>query len=284
MTRATRLTEPIAGLGEGPYWDADSQQLIMVDLLRGDLLTISSDGGVDRQHVSDIVSVLRRRADGGFVIGVERGFAFLDDDLAPVGEPIPAFADPQLRMNDGGCDPQGRFYVGSMSYAEATGAGRLYRLDPDGSVSTVLDSVSVSNGIHWSADGQRVFYNDTPTNQVTLFDFDAGTGTLHDPRPFVSFTGPGSPDGMAIDVEDGIWVPLWGGSAVQRYDADGNLSEVVELPASKVTACAFGGPDRRRLHITTASVDLSPDEEPEAGAVFTVETGVTGATPYAFAG
>lgn len=284
MTAATRLTAPVAGLGEGPYWHRPTSELIMVDLLRGDLLRIDAGGSTRRTHVSDIVSVLRPRTGGGFVAGIERAFQYLDADLVPVGDPVPAFDRPEIRFNDGGCDPQGRFYVGTMAYAGTPGAGRLYRLDPSGSVSVVLEGVTISNGIQWSADGSRVYYNDTPTGKITVFDFDATNGTLHDPRDFATITAGGNPDGMAIDVEDGIWVALWGGGAVHRYDSSGALTEVIELPVSKVTCPTFGGPDLRTLYVTTAGNDSGPGHEPDAGAVFVAETGVTGAVPYAFAG
>lgn len=283
MVAAEQFSAPIAGLGEGAFFDDRTGRFMMVDLLRGDILTLDDSGEPTRTHIDTIAAVLRRRASGGFVVGVERGIRFLTDDLEPEGELITAFDSAEVRMNDGGCDPQGRLYVGSMAYAEARGAGTVYRFDADKSVTPVLAPVSVSNGIQWSADGSRVFYNDTPTGRVAVFDFDAADGSLHDQRDFVVLPqGVGSPDGMAIDSEDGIWVALWGGSAVHRYDAAGKLSEVIELPASKVTCPTFGGPDKRTLYVTTASLDV-PDE-PAAGAVFRADVGVSGATPYAFAG
>lgn len=283
MAAAEQFSAPVAGLGEGAYWDDRTNRFMMVDLLQGDILTLDASGRETRTHVDKIVSVLRRRTRGGFVVGVERGIRFLTDDLEPDGEVITAFDTDGIRMNDGGCDPQGRFYVGSMAYAEGPGAGTLYRFDADGTVAPVLPSVTVSNGVQWSADGSRVFYNDTPTRRIAVYDFDAGDGSFHDQRDFVTLPdGVGSPDGMAIDSEDGLWVALWGGSAVHRYDAAGELTEVIELPASKVTCPTFGGPDGRTLYVTTASLDV-PDE-PAAGAVFRADVGVTGAPAHPFAG
>jgi sugar lactone lactonase YvrE len=187
-------------------------------------------------------------------------------------------------MNDGGCDPQGRFYCGTMAYDETTGAGSLYRLDPDRGVTVVLTDVTISNGLQWTAAGDTALYVDTPTGRVDSFDFDGGSGTFANRRPFVSISGPGQPDGMAIDEEDGIWVALWGGRAVHRYDANGHLDLVVELPVSQVTACTFGGPDRRSLFITTSRDGVEPDDQPEAGSVFRFETDVRGAVPHAYAG
>lgn len=283
MPAAEQFSARIAGLGEGAFWDDRADRFMMVDLLQGDILTLDADGAPTRSHVDKVVTVMRRRTGGGFVVGVERGIRFLTDDLEPTGDVITALDTENLRMNDGGCDPQGRLYVGSMAYSEETGAGTLYRFDADGTVGPVLSPVTISNGIQWSADGSRVFYNDTPTGRVAVLDFDADNGTLHDQRDFVRLPdGVGSPDGMAIDSEDGVWIALWGGAAVHRYDTEGRLSEVIELSASKVTCPTFGGPDRRTLYVTTASLDAS--DEPAAGAVFRAEVGISGAVPYAFAG
>ncbi len=283
--RAEQFGAPVAGLGEGPLWDDQIGALRAVDLLRGDILTFDADGRADRTHVGTVATVIRARS-AGYVIGVEHGIARFDADLRPAGDPVLAFDTDGLRMNDGGCDPQGRFYVGSMAYDEREGAGTLYRFDPDGSATPVLAPVTISNGIQWSSDGSRVFYNDTPTRRVAVFDFDAADGTLTGGRDFVRLPDdlPGNPDGMAIDAEDGIWIALWGGSAVHRYDRDGRLSAVVEVPAGKVTCPTFGGPDRDRLYITTASLETSAEDEPGAGAVFVAEPGVRGLVPHRFAG
>jgi len=283
MVAAEQFSAPIAGLGEGAFWDDRAGRLMMVDLLQGDILALDEGGSPTRTHIDTIAAVLRQRASGGFVVGVERGIRFLTDDLDPIGEVITAFDTAGLRMNDGGCDPQGRFYVGSLSYAGERDAATVYRFDTDRTVTPVLAPVSTSNGIQWSADGSRVFYNDTPTRRVAVFDFDSSDGSFHDQRDFVVLPeGVGRPDGMAIDSEDGIWVALWGGSAVHRYDASGRLSEVIDLPASKVTCPTFGGPDKRTLYVTTANVDV-PDES-VAGAVFRADVGISGATAYAYAG
>ncbi|GAB3924085.1 calcium-binding protein [Microlunatus endophyticus] len=283
MVAAEQFSPPVAGLGEGAFWNDRTSRFMMVDLLRGDILTLDENGEASRTHVDTIASVLRRRTAGGFVVGVERGVRFLDDDLEPLGDVLSAFDTDGIRMNDGGCDPQGRLYVGSMAYAEAAGAGTLYRFDHDHAIGTVLGSVTVSNGVQWSADGSRVFYNDTATGRIAVFDFDGTDGSFHDQRDFVVLPeGVGAPDGMAIDAEDGLWVALWGGSAVHRYDADGKLTEVIGFPASKVTCPTFGGPDKATLYVTTASLDVL--DEPHAGAVFRADVGVTGAPVYAFAG
>ncbi|HXR45130.1 MAG TPA: SMP-30/gluconolactonase/LRE family protein, partial [Pseudolysinimonas sp.] len=193
--------------------------------------------------------------------------------------------DDAIKFNEGGCDPLGRMYCGTMAYDETPGRGVLYRMDVDHSVRTVLDDVTISNGLQWSADGRRAFYIDTPTGRVDVFDV-AEDGELANRRPFVTIEDtPGHPDGMAIDDEDGIWVALWGGAAVRHFDAAGRLVEQIDVPgASHTSACAFGGPDRSTLFITTSRLGLPEGAEPDAGALFAVDTAYRGATLHAYAG
>jgi len=284
VSKAEQFLEPCTFHGEGPFWDAANDRLLLVDMLAGAVVDVDAQARTGRRKLGDVAAAIRARRDGGYVLATENGFVLLGPDLTPETTLPPAFTDPAIRMNDGGCDPQGRFYCGTMAYDETAGAGSLYRLDPDRSVAVVLTDVTISNGLQWTAAGDTALYVDTPTGRVDRFDFDGGSGTFANRRPFVSISGPGHPDGMAIDEEDGIWVALWGGGAVHRYDAKGRLDLVVELPVSQVTACTFGGPDRRSLFITTSRDGVEPDDQPEAGSVFRFETDVRGAVPYPFAG
>src|ERR671916_447776 len=131
----------------------------------GDVMTLAADGSVERRHVGSVAAAVRPRRGGGAVIGVERGFALEDSDgtVTHLGE---LWTDGSVRMNEGGCDPDGRFYCGSMAYDQRPGAGALYRLDPDGSVRVVLEKVTISHGLEWSPDGSRAYYNDTPTHRT----------------------------------------------------------------------------------------------------------------------
>jgi len=281
---AERFTAPCTFHGESPFWDAAADRLLLVDMLAGAVVEVDAEGGTRRHEVGGVAAALRARHGGGYVLAVEDRFVLLRPDLTEEAELPPVFTDPLVRMNDGGCDPQGRFYCGTMAYAETPGAGTLYRLDPEGGVSVVLRDVTISNGLQWNAAGDTVFYADTPTGRVDRFRFDPDSGVLTERRPFAEITGTGQPDGMAIDEEDGLWVALWGGGAVHRYDAAGRLDLVVDLPVSNVTACAFGGPERRTLFITTSRQGVDPSDQPDAGAVFRFEADVRGAPQHAFAG
>jgi sugar lactone lactonase YvrE len=216
------------------------------------------------------------------VIAVERGFALEDADgtVRPLPE---VWADSGIRMNEGGCDPDGRFWCGSMAYDQAPGAAAMYRLDPDGSVREVFGDVTVSNGLAWSPDGSLAYYDDTATHRVDVFDYDRTAG-LTGRRPFVRLGDDGNPDGLTVDADGGIWVALYGSGEVHRYTADGRLDGVVEVPAAQVTACALGGPDLDQLFIRTSREGLAPDQDPLAGSLFRADVGVRGMPVLEFAG
>ena len=284
MTGAEQFTEPCTFHGEGPFWDSINGRLLLVDMLAGAVVDVDEQGRTGRRQLATVAAALRSRRNGGYVLATENRFLLLSADLTEESTLPPVFTDPRIRMNDGGCDPQGRFYCGSMAYDETPGAGTLYRLDPDRRVEVILREVTISNGLQWNAAGDTVFYADTPTCRVDRFDFEPASGGFTGRRTFAEIVGGGHPDGMAIDVEDGIWVALWGGSAVHRYGSDGRLDLVVDLPVSNVTACAFGGPDLQTLFITTSRQGLSPEDQPDAGAVFRYDAGIAGARQHAYAG
>lgn len=284
--RAIQYSDVVSFHGEGPFWDGERQRLLVMDMLAGAIVELGDGAPSRRYGFGGIAAMIRRRERGGFVFAVEHGVRFLDDDLAPVGPGTAVFDDPAIRMNEGGCDPAGRLFVGSMAYEKVEGAATLYRIDPDGTVGTALDEVTISNGIQWRSDGLEAFYIDTPTSAVSAFVFDPATGALSDRRTLVAIPEEqGYPDGMAIDAEGGLWVAMHGGSAVRRFDQDGRQTEVVELPVSGITACTFGGPDLATLFITTSRESQGDaGAEPRAGAVFTAEPGVRGVIPHAYAG
>jgi sugar lactone lactonase YvrE len=276
--RAEQLTPALAHHGEGPAWDAALGRLLWVDLLAGDLLLTEPTGATVRRHVSDVLACVIPRASGGHVVATERGLGLLgaDGTLTPLGD---VWDDPTVRMNDGACDPQGRFFCGSMAYGAALGRGALYRLDADRSVHLVQSDVTISNGIGWSPDGSRAYYVDSGTQRIDVCSPD-----LTERRPFVSIDeSMGTPDGLTVDADGGVWVALWRGSAVHRYTSDGELDLVVTLPVKQVSSCSFGGEDLQTLFITTSAEGLA-DPEPGAGALFAVRPGTTGQPTLTFAG
>jgi sugar lactone lactonase YvrE len=282
MTRAEQLTDAVAEHGEGPVWWPVWGGLRWVDMLAGDVLTLDGSGNIRRVHVGKVAAALRPRTAGGMVIATEHDFVICGDrgeEPRVIATPV---QDNQTRFNEGGCDPEGHFFCGTMRYDQGTGGGTLYRLRSDHSVDVVLPEVTVSNGLIWTGDGATAYYVDSATHRIDVFDHNPDDG-LHNRRTFVEIpAGSGDPDGLTIDVEGGIWVALWKGGAVRRYAANGSLDAIIDLPTRLVTACTFGGPDLDELYITTSRYgEQTPD--PSAGAVFVARPGVAGlpVRPYA---
>ncbi|TFD00001.1 SMP-30/gluconolactonase/LRE family protein [Cryobacterium sinapicolor] len=280
--RASQRTDPVAFHAEGPVWSQQWGGLRWVDMFTGDILSLHGDT-VSRRHVGTLAAALPPRSAGGAVIALEHGFA-LEDSTGNIIELSALWDDPGLRMNEGGCDPDGRFYCGSMAYDQAPGAGSLYRLDPDGTVTTVLENLTISNGLEWSPDGSLAYFNDTPTGRIAVLDYSREFG-LTGLRPFVEIPAEaGYPDGLTVDSQGCVWVALYGGSAVRRYMPDGRLDAIVEVGATNVTACTFGGPELKQLFITTSRENRGPDQDPLAGSLFMAEVGVAGRPVREFAG
>ena len=273
-----RLDVPPAELGEGPCWDDQSQSLFWVDIPAGRVNRLSEAGVHSSWDVGAPAGAAVPRASGGLVVAAGNGFLALDTLTGDVSELARAPGQPGTRMNDGKCDRAGRFYAGSMAADESPGKGSFYRLDPDGSVTELMTGLGISNGLGWSPDDTLMYYTDSLDYRVDVMDYDAATGELGERRPFVSLGSGGTvPDGLTVDAEGGVWVAVWGGGVVQRYDPAGRLTSVARLPASNVTSCAFGGPGLSQLFITTAA---GPGRL--AGSLFTCQAGVAGlpASPY----
>ena len=191
MTGAEQFTEPCTFHGEGPFWDSINGRLLLVDMLAGAVVDVDEQGRTGRRELATVAAALRSRRNGGYVLATENRFLLLSPDLTEERTLPPVFTDPRIRMNDGGCDPQGRFYCGSMAYDETPGAGTLYRLDPDGRVQVILREVTISNGLQWNAAGDTVFYADTPTCRVDRFDFEPASGGFTGRRTFAEIVGAG---------------------------------------------------------------------------------------------
>ena len=170
--------------------------------------------------------------------------------------------------------------VHSMDADEKPGRGKFYRFDTDHSVTELYDGIGISNGLGWSPDDKRMYYIDSFAYRVDVVDYDVATGQMGERQAFARLgSGELVPDGLAVDSQGGVWVAVWGGSVIQRYDADARLTSVVKLPAAHVTSCAFGGPDLTELFITTAA---GPGRS--AGALFTCPAGVKGLPAYSYQG
>jgi sugar lactone lactonase YvrE len=291
--RVELVLDAKARLGEGAVWDADRQLLYWVDIEGYAVHAFDPATGRDQSFaLGDSVGTVVPRAKGGVALTLGRAFAILDLEtrrLSVLVEPDEEKARRGNRFNDGKCDPRGRFWAGTMAVSEAAAAGALYRLDADGSVHRMLEGVSISNGIVWSLDRDLMYYIDTPTREVAVFDYDDPTGAIANRRVAARFpAGHGWPDGMTMDAEGLLWVAEWDGGCVSRWDpATGKLARRIKIPVSRVTSCAFGGPDLEELYVTTAWSRLDPDRrraQPQAGGLFRLRPGVKGVPAFSFAG
>jgi sugar lactone lactonase YvrE len=289
----TRWSSTPGLLSEGPRWHADAQELLWVDILgshvhRGRLDVHGALASLHTTTLDRHIGAVAPATEGGYVVAAGVGFVHIADDgtVRDLAQPEAGRAD--VRMNDGACDPRGRFWAGTMAYDESPGAGALFRLELDGSCTTVLTGLTISNGIGWSPDGTTMYLADSGTARVDAYDVD-DDGEIANPRPLVVVDEPGvAPDGLTVDDDGGIWVALWGGGAVHRYGPDGALLAVVDLPVDRPTSCAFGGVDRSTLFVTSARDgldDAAMDRQPHAGHVFRIDgLGVTGPPVAPFRG
>jgi len=279
-----------AELGEAPSWDPDTRRLIWVDITAELVHQFDPATGEDeRFEVGQPVGAAVPTTDGRLALAVSDGFAFLD----PATGIVERIADVEIdladtMMNDGKCDPAGRFWAGTKDANGSRPLGSLYRLGADRRPERMLTGLTVSNGLGWSPDGATMYFIDSPTQRVDVFEFDAETGEVANRRPMLDFPKAlGLPDGMTVDEEGFLWVAFWSGSAVRRIHPEGRVVAVVELPVSQVTSCAFGGDDLSDLYVTSARDGLSDAqqrEQPHAGALFRLRPGVRGLSQRPFAG
>jgi sugar lactone lactonase YvrE len=274
-------------LGESPVWDVDNQILHLVDIFarrihqldpgRGTVKTVAVDG---------VPGAIALRRDGGYIGGIGLEFATIGSDgsVAPI-----ARVSAGDRMNDGKCDPRGRFIAGTMDSKGRRGAAALYQLHAGGTVTQLLSGVTLSNGLDWSPSGDKLYHIDTSLERVHAFDYDLDTGKLGERLLFAEMKDlPGRPDGLTVDAEGGVWVAVARAGVVHRYDCNGRLDAVIEFPTPIVTNCAFGDSDLDKLYVTSSRALLPESQraqDPLAGCVFVVEgLGIRGRPPHRYGG
>ena len=202
MKEARPVIVTDARLGEGPLWDHERKLLYWLDIIGKELHIYDPETLFEKTITADqMIGTVVSRSSGGFVLAMEKGFYFLDEDT---GETVfiadPENDKPDNRFNDGKCDPAGRFWAGTLNMKGEKKKGSLYCLDTDLKVTKKIESVTTSNGIIWSNDSKRMYYIDTPTREIWEFDYDAGNGDISNRRVAVCIPeGEGMPDGMTID-------------------------------------------------------------------------------------
>ncbi len=279
------LYDAKATLGEGPVWDARAQTLFWLDIINKH---IYANADVIAE-LDDFIGCIALRARGGLVL--TKRLSFWTFDLvtasstflaAPTDEPA------SNRFNDGKCDPRGRFLAGTMNLNEKDPTGSLYSFDGK-SITKLLSDVTISNGMTWSADGKTFYYIDTPTREVKAFDYAVDSGVIANPRIAVTIPASlGWPDGMTSDTDGNLWIAMWGGAQVTKWNPHtGQLLEQIPVPVIQPSSCVFGGKNMNELFITSARKgldDAALTKYPLSGGVFRVETNVEGMPMFEFAG
>ncbi len=288
-TEVTVAYKTDALLGEGAIWNHQSNELYWIDIEGKTLHIYNPNTNKNRSfptatHIGTVVPKNRDEAlialvDGTHIINLNNGETHLFTDMKE--------ALTNCRLNDGKCDPAGRLWVGSMNWQQEKGKAKLFTVTSDTSFTTKIDSVTISNGIVWTKDKKTMYYIDTPTSQIKAYDYDNATGEISNGRITVEIPEDfGYPDGMTIDEEDMVWVGMWNGNAVIRFNPKtGEVLQKIEVPAHNVTSCAFGGDNLDILYITSASLDMTDEEKekyPLAGSVFKVTPGVKGVKSHFF--
>lgn len=273
-------------LGEAPLWDESRQVLYWVDIYNHRVHQFDPTTGSDRWfEVGDVVGCLALASEERLLMAQRDRLAFLHLQTGAVVPILDLETEkPKNRFNDGKCDPQGRFWFGSIS-AEP-GEASLYRYDPDGSLRVMEAGLTISNGLGWSPDQTTFYLADSGSKCIYAYDFEPLSGTIANRRTFIDFSQePFTPDGLALDQDGYLWVALWDGWSVIRVAPTGEAVLRVPVPVQRPTCCTFGGVDRRTLYITTASVGLSEAEIAaclESGDLFSVRTEAIGmpTTPF----
>jgi len=270
-------------LGEGAFWDFKNQKLYWVDIEGKKLHIYNPDSKMNQilstpTRIGTVVPIDNKEA----IIALENGVYKIDTYTGDI-ELLSDVESKQVenRFNDGKCDINGNLWVGSMHLDQNKPIAALYKINKSGKAEKMLDSITISNGIVWTSDNKTMYYIDTPRGNIRAFDFDASNSTISNERIAVEVPESlGYPDGMTIDEENMLWVGLWNGNAVARFDPqNGKLISKIDVPAHNVTSCAFGGKNLDKLYITTASVDMTKEEKvkyPDAGSIFVVTPGVKG--------
>lgn len=267
-------------VGEGPLWHPGEQRVYWTDIATGRMFRYDPATGVHEQfYQGEIVGGFTIQDDGALLLFMARGAIKIwrDGELTTILDEIPD--ERESRFNDVFADPEGRVFCGTMP--TPTRAGRLYRLDPDRTLTLLLEGIGVSNGVGLTPDGKQLYFTDTGAGKIYLFDYDRSTGDLSNQRVFVDAPGEeGGPDGMTVDAEGYVWSARWGGSCLVRYRPDGTEERRVEFPAKKVSSVTFGGPDYGDIYVTTAGGDNKAEDGPGAGALYRLQPGIQGVPEY----
>lgn len=281
---AEPVGDVMATLGEGPYWVPGEDRLLWVDIHEGRLHRTDGASGATESVTLDAISAAFPVVGGGVLTAgggtLTLRFPAGDGEQWPPRVVAEVPMGKGVRFNDGAVDPAGRVWIGSMDTTETDPLGELYRLDPGGALTSVVRKVTVSNGLGWSPEGSRLYYVDSSSRKIDVFDYDPATGEAFNRRVFADLRyADGFPDGLTVDADGCVWVAMWGGAALRRFTPAGKPDVMLPVPVARPTSCAFGGPDLADLYVTTANIGLSDSAraaQPLAGRLLRLRPGPLG--------
>ena len=284
--KAACLIEKRSSLGERVIWNKQNNSIHYVDITGQKIHTYRLNTCTYTSiHVGQTVGCIVLDDKGNLIAALKDSLAKVNLDTGEISSLLQMEIPDYLRFNDGKCDCKGRLWVGTMCADQTDGrskhAGILYKIENAAKVEPMFNNLTITNGICWNEDDSIMYHTDTATQQIMRYDFCKETGTLSKGQVAVTVAiEDGAPDGMTIDHEGMLWVALWGGYKVARYNlCNGEKLSEVHVPAKNVSCCAFGGPFMNELFITTAM-----DENGEGGEVYHVITDVKGFVPYEYKG
>ena len=263
-------------VGEGPLWHPIEKRVYWADIPRGRIFCYDP---TTNQHCPIFeqgeVGGFTIQSDGSLLLFMNRGAiaSLRDGNLNYLIHEIAQERD--TRFNDVIADPAGRVFCGTMPAPNHLGS--LYRLDTDGTITQVLDGVGIANGMGFTPDAKQMYFTDSPTHNIYVFDYDVDTGGLSNRRVFVNTEeSDGIPDGMTVDAEGYVWSARWDGSSLVRYSPEGEQISRIWFPARKVSSVIFGGEDYTDMYVTTAGGEDKIAEGPGAGCLYRINLGIRG--------
>ena len=268
--------------GEGPMWHPDEKRVYWLDIPRGRMFRYDpATGAHEMCYEGEQVGGFTIQEDGNLLLFGDRGAVRVwhEGIIATVLDEIESERD--TRFNDLIADPEGRVFAGTMATKDRL--GRLFRLDPDGTLTVVLEGIGCSNGLGFTPDIKQLYYTDTTRHDIYIFDYDRATGELSNQRVWVHTpedVAEGMPDGMTVDAEGYVWGARWDGGCLVRYSPDGVEVQRIAFPAKKVSCVTFGGPDYTDMYVTTAGGQDKATEGEGAGALFHMNLGIKGVPEF----
>ncbi len=296
MINFSPISDNRFSVAEGPVWDAAKQRLFWVDII-GKTIHAHHKNGKDQVWQSDDfpTALALSKTGNKALVALASGMAWLELETGKFTRYAEPDTMPGNRLNEGKCDPQGRFWAGTMQTnlnADGSGkdmdrnSGALFRIDPDGSTSQHTEhEFGIANTLAWSLDGTTFYFGDSIRNVIFAYDWHAEDGSISNRRVHLEGFERGAPDGSAIDEDGCLWNARFGGSCLVRITPRGTIDQIIELPVTNPTSCTFGGSDKKTLYVTSAQFTLSDEQlmtNPLEGAILSAQVPIAGMTDQKF--